>query len=79
MAITVTDEVKRIFTDTEEEAEVRSVDGHLLGRFIPARLLMTYPELGMSDVELDRLANEPETVWYTTDQVMARLREIDNA
>jgi len=79
MAITVTDEMKNLFTASETTEEIRTSDGRILGRFTPAKLLMTFPELQMTDEELDRIANNPNTIWHTPEQVMARLREIDNA
>jgi hypothetical protein len=58
--------------------EVRAPDGRLLGQFIPAASpKMSCPELGVTDEELDRIENDPNTIWYTPEQVMARLREID--
>ena len=58
--------------------EVRAPDGRLLGRFIPAAVAETYiPELDITVEEMERQRNDPNTVWYTPEQVMARLREID--
>jgi len=58
--------------------EVRGPDGRLLGQFIPApRAGMTYPELGLTDEELNRRLNDPNAKWYTPEEVMERLREID--
>jgi hypothetical protein len=54
--------------------EIRTSDGRLLGRFTPAT--MTYPETGLTDEELDQLANDPNATWYTAEEVMARLREL---
>src|SRR5436309_1398547 len=57
--------------------EVRSADGGLLGRFIPApRPGMTFPELGLTDEELERRLNDPNAKWHTADEVMARLAEL---
>jgi len=58
--------------------EVRGPDGRLLGQFIPTvGPKMTFPELGITDEELDRRVNDPDAKWYTPEEVMARLREID--
>jgi hypothetical protein len=57
--------------------EVRTADGGLLGRFIPApRPGMTFPELGLTDEELERRENDPNAKWYTAEEVMARLAEL---
>lgn len=58
--------------------DVRGPDGQLLGQFIPApRPGLSFPELGITDEELDRQMNDPNAKWYTPEEVMARLREID--
>jgi hypothetical protein len=58
--------------------EVRGPDGRLLGQFIPApRPGLSYPEVGLTDAELMRRLNDPNARWYTPEEVMARLREID--
>jgi hypothetical protein len=58
--------------------EVRGPDGRVLGRFIPApRPGLSYPEIGLSDAELMARLNNPNAKWYTPEEVMARLREID--
>jgi len=58
--------------------EVRGPDGRVLGRFIPApRPGLAFPELGITDEELDRQMKDPNAKWYTPEEVMARLREID--
>jgi hypothetical protein len=57
--------------------EVRTVDGGLLGRFIPApRPGMTFPELGLTDEELERRENDPNAKWFTAAEVEAQLREL---
>jgi hypothetical protein len=60
-----------------DPGEVVAPDGRVLGRFIPAEEKMSYPELGVSDAELERRATDPNAVWVTPEQVMERLREID--
>jgi hypothetical protein len=58
--------------------EIRGPDGQLLGQFIPApRPGLSYPEIGLTDEELMRRLNDPNAKWYTPEEVMARLREID--
>lgn len=57
--------------------EVRTVDGRLLGQFIPAaKPKMSFPEIGLTDEELERRVNDPNAKWHTTDEVMARLKEL---
>jgi hypothetical protein len=57
--------------------EVRTPDGELLGQFIPAaKPKMTFPELGLTDEELERRENDPNAKWHTAEEVMARLREL---
>lgn len=58
--------------------EVRGPDGRVLGRFIPApKPGLSYPEIGLTDAELMERLNNPNAKWYTPEEVMARLREID--
>lgn len=58
--------------------EIRASDGRLLGQFIPAPIPgMSCPEVGLTDEELDRRLNDPNAKWYSPEEVMARLREID--
>jgi hypothetical protein len=57
--------------------EVRTADGHVLGQFIPAaKPKMTFPELGITDEELERREKDPNAKWYSADEVMARLAEL---
>jgi hypothetical protein len=57
--------------------EVRSSDGGLLGRFIPApRPGMTFPEIGLTDEELERRVNDPQTKWHSAAEVEAKLRDL---
>ncbi len=57
--------------------EVRGPDGQLLGRFHPApRPGMSFPELGITDDELDREIADPNTQWVTAEVVNARMREL---
>jgi len=58
--------------------DVYGPEGNMIGRFIPTTTPgMTYPELGLTDEELDALANDPNAKWQTPEEVTARLREID--
>jgi hypothetical protein len=60
------------------EVEVYGPDGRLLGRFTPApRPGVSFPELGVTDDELEREIRDPNVKWYTGEEVMARLRQID--
>ena len=55
--------------------EVRAADGRLIGYFTPAHHpKMSFPEIGLTDEELDRIVNDPNEKWVTADEVMARLR-----
>lgn len=66
------------FAAGRDPGEVVAPDGRVLGRFIPAaEEKMSYPELGVSDAELERIATDPNAEWVTPEQVMERLREID--
>ena len=65
---------------TGAEVELRDPDGRLLGRFTPApRPGMMFPELGVTDEELDRRLNDPDVEWVTGEEVMARLRALRGA
>jgi hypothetical protein len=58
--------------------DIHGPEGQLLGRFIPApKPGMSYPEIGLTDAELMRRLNDPNAEWCTPEEVMARLREID--
>jgi hypothetical protein len=57
-----------------DSEEVRTADGELLGRFIPApKPKMSFPELGLTDEELERREKDPNAKWYTAAEVEARL------
>lgn len=78
MSITIPDEaLAATLSAAAEAADVLGPDGRLLGRFVPAAEKMSYPELGVTDAELYRLATDPDAEWVTPEQVMERLREID--
>jgi hypothetical protein len=75
------DETGRTIAALTEPQELRAADGRLVGRFLPATEgegdKMSIPESGLTDAELLAIVNDPNTKWYTPEQVMARLREID--
>ena len=50
---------------------VRGPDGRLLGHFDPL------PVFELSDAELERRANDPNTKWVPAAEVEARLRSLD--
>lgn len=79
MSVTVrdTETVLALGKATGSEVEIFGPDGRLLGRFTPApRPGMTYPEFGMTDEEIDRLANDPNG-WVSAADVEARLRQLN--
>lgn len=82
MPITIRDDetVRALATATEPQ-EVRAADGRLLGRFVPtaecAGDKMSIPESGLTDAQLLAILNDPNAKYFTPEQVMARLREID--
>lgn len=62
------------------EVELRDADGQLLGRFTPApRPGMMFPELGVTDEEMERRLNDPNAKWVSGDEVMARIRALRGA
>ena len=79
MSILIRDEpTVAVLANVTEPEDVRAPDGRLLGQFIPApKPKMSFPEFGVTDEELERELNDPNTKWVTPEEVMARLREID--
>ena len=76
MSLTVTDPaLLAAFTASEFPVELRSPDGKLVGRFVPSIPGMRFPELGITDEEMDRLLNDPDG-WVTAEEVNAKLREL---
>ena len=62
---------------TGVEIELRDADGRLLGRFTPApRPGMMFPELGITDEEMERRRTDPAAKWVSGEEVMARLRAL---
>lgn len=79
MTVTIPDEtIAATFAAvTGVGVEVRGPDGVLLGWLTPApRPGMSFPELGVTDEELDREIADPNTQWVTAEQVNARMREL---
>lgn len=82
MSVTIHDAeaVAALASTTGIEVEIRGPDGQLLGRFTPApRPGMSFPELGITDEEMDRRLNDPNAKWVTGEEVMARLRSLRDA
>ena len=52
------------------------LDGCLLGRFLPAVAGIRFPELGVTDEEMDRRLAAPDDEWVSGDEVIARLRSL---
>lgn len=72
MAIDITDpRMAAEMAAASESVVVRGPDGRFLGLFVPEAEVATPIE------ELDRRRLDPNAVWYTPEQVMDRLREID--
>ena len=75
-------------SDSTTAAELRAstmpqdlfgLDGRLLGRFMPAVPGMRFPELGITDDEMDCRVNAPDSEWVTGEEVIARLRSLRDA
>jgi len=66
------------FATAKDPIELKAPDGRVLGRFVPVEpsRKMSFPEFGMTDEEIFRMDNDPNTVWYTADAVMERLRQL---
>jgi len=77
MSIQIHDEATlAALTAATDPQDVCAPDGRLLGQFVPAPKL-TFEDFGVTVEELERVRTDPNTKWYTPDEVMARLREID--
>ncbi len=79
MSITILDESTAAALATASvPQEILGPSGAVLGQFIPASLpRVSCPEFGVTDDELERQLNDPNSRWHTPEEVMARLREID--
>ena len=78
MSVTIHDAaaVAALASTTGMDVEIRGPDGQLLGRFTPApRPGMMFPELGITDEEMNRRLNDPDG-WVSAEEVNARLREL---
>jgi len=82
MSLQITDPatLSRFSVAIGSKLEVRGPDGKLLGYFNPApRRGMEFPEFGKSLEEANRELNDPNAIWVTGEQVMARLRSLRDA
>lgn len=82
MSVTIHDAaaVAALASTTGIDVEIRGPDGQLLGLFTPApRPGMSFPELGITDEEMDRRRTDPNAKWVTGEEVMARLRSLRDA
>jgi len=66
------------FATTKDPIELKAPDGRVLGQFVPVdpSKKMSFPEFGMTDEEILREDNDPNTKWHTADEVMERLRQL---
>jgi len=55
--------------------ELRDPEGRVLGRYVPAIPGMSFPEIGLTDAELDAIANDPDG-WVPASEVEARLQTL---
>lgn len=79
MSLTITDPaiLATLSTAVGLDLEIRGPYGQLLGRFTPApRPGMHFPELGITDEEMDRRLNDPNAKWVSSVEVMARLNSL---
>jgi hypothetical protein len=63
--------------DVSEVVELCDPSGRVLGKFLPTADMSQWEPLSpeVSEEELDR--REQSTEWYTTDQVLAHLRDLE--
>jgi len=66
------------FARATDPIELKAPDGRVLGQFVPVEpsKKMSFPEFGMTDEEIVRMDNDPNTKWYTAEEVMERLRQL---
>ena len=79
MSIQINDEkAVAVLAAATAPVELRGPDGRVLGQFVPAdpSKRMSFPEFGMTDEEITRLDNDPNTRWFTANEVMERLRQL---
>ena len=78
MAITVNEkETIDSFRNASEPEFLKSPNGEILGRFVPVTSKVSIPESGLTDEELFALANDRQAPRCGPEEVMRRLREID--
>jgi hypothetical protein len=79
MSITILDEsTAAALATASSPQDILGPNGVVLGQFIPASLpKVSFPEFGVTDEEIDRQLADPNERWFTPEEVMARLREID--
>lgn len=72
MTITVDSALANQLGSATGPIELRTPDGHLLGLFMPQAKA---PEPNISDEEALRRISDPNTTFYTADEVNAKMRE----
>lgn len=78
MSITITDAALLAKLSEGPAVELKNEAGEVIGQFFPARAGERWiHEFGVTIEELDRIRTNPNAKWFTPEQVMARLREID--
>ncbi|MBL8865989.1 MAG: hypothetical protein JNK93_10570 [Planctomycetia bacterium] len=78
MSVTITDATLLAQFRSGSTVEIKDETGHVIGQFVPTNAPKTgFPEFGVTVEELEQKMNNPNAKWYTPEQVMARLREID--
>lgn len=76
MSVPITDDTLLTKLLSEGPTAVTNAAGAVVGRFIPSADPL-FAEFGVTAEELHREIRDPNTKWFTPEQVMARLREID--
>ena len=72
MSVTLPDAATAaLLAQAADRISIRGPDGTLLGFFDPL------PQLELTDAEAIRRADDPNAKWCTADEVMARLRSLD--
>ena len=78
MSVTITDSALLAKLTAGSAVEIKNGDGQVIGQFVPSEKPKTgFPEFGVTLEELEQKLTNPNAKWYTPEQVMARLREID--
>jgi hypothetical protein len=79
MSVQIHDQkVVEVLATATSPLELRAPDGRLLGQFVPVESSkrMSFPEIGITDEELERRERDPNVRWFTADEVMERLRSL---